>query len=158
VLAWQIMSIRGFGLVSLLLALALACEQDPELARVGGHPLPELDAGDEGPICPIIDPSISIPALPCAIETILVAKCQRCHSDPPQNTAPFKLTTWQDTQRRHAGTPIHRLMRNAVEKDLMPFTFLKLTPPVEPLTPDEKTTLLDWLEECGPPVEKTTCP
>lgn len=175
---WLRVGWLGFGLM-------LACEHDPEMDRIGG-PLPDsgsggsagsagsggtggvggtagaaggdVDGGDSGPPCPIIDPAIVTPAIPCDIEDILQAKCQRCHQSPPQNGAPFQLLQWEDTQKVYLGKPIHLRMFNAVTSGFMPFTALPLDPPVEPLTPAEKTKLLDWLSQCGPPVEATACP
>ena len=163
-------------------ALFASCaDHDAEMDRVGG-PLPDGgdasggsagssggsagsagsagaagDAAADANPCPAIDPSIVNPAFPCEIEAIIVAKCQRCHTDPPENGAPFPLLTWQDTQEEYFLTPIWKRMHNAVSTGFMPFVALPLDPPVEPLTPQEKETLLEWLE-CALPVEAQTCP
>jgi hypothetical protein len=153
------MDFRRLVSFALVLSVAGGCEHDPELDRVGGGPLPELDASGDAKLCPPFDPGISTPALPCDVEAILVAKCQRCHSDPPQHAAPFKLTTWEDTQASYAGKPVHERMHSAVDKGQMPYMgFLDIDPPVEPLTPDEKSRLLEWLTACAPPVESAACP
>ena len=149
---------------------------DPEIDRVGG-PLPDAssggssgsggsagiggEAGDaavDAPTCPIIDPAIVTPALPCEVEAVLKAKCQRCHQEPPLNGASFPLLTWENTQAIYFKKPIHARMLNAVTTGFMPYMALELDPPVEPLTEDEKATLIAWLSECGPPAEQTSCP
>jgi hypothetical protein len=145
---------------SIVLAAATAwgCEHEPELERVGGGPLPELDASSDAKLCPPFDPAIVTPAYPCEIEAIVVAKCQRCHSDPPRPFVPFKLTAWEDTQVDYAGKPVHELMYSAVSLGAMPYMLFNLDPPVEALTETEKGTLLAWLADCAPPAEKTACP
>jgi uncharacterized membrane protein len=93
----------------------------------------------------------------CEALDVLRQKCQRCHSDPPENGAPFPLLTYDDTQvvdRR--GVPRFERMRAAVDSDYMPATFLELDPPVEPLGSAEKALLLAWLER-GEPAGGTSC-
>jgi hypothetical protein len=50
-------------------------------------------------------------------------------------------------------------MRDAVASDYMPYVTLKLDPPVEPLSCEEKATLLAWLDAGAPPPPETdpTC-
>jgi hypothetical protein len=157
----------------LVLLSAWACEHDPEIDREGG-PLPDAssggtagdsgvggqaaDAGADGAPCPFIDPAIITPALPCDVEAVLKAKCQRCHQNPPLNGAPFPLLTWENTQAIYFNQPIYARMLKAVSSGFMPYKGVVLDPPVEPLTDDEKATLIAWLSECGPPAEKTSCP
>lgn len=43
------------------------------------------------------DAAAALP-LPADVDAVLEARCRKCHSDPPQNFAPFPLVTWQDTQ------------------------------------------------------------
>lgn len=179
------MGSRWSLLAGLVAGAALSCtEHDPELGHVGGDALPGtggvggLDgsagsagaaaaagsagqsgsAGDGAAGCAPVDPSIVDPDFPCDVKAILTSVCQRCHSSPTQNSAPFSLMTWQDTQGTYLGSPIYDRMHNAVKTDFMPLTTLALEPPVLPLTPEQKKTLLDWLEQCAPPVEATTCP
>ena len=94
---------------------------------------------------------------PCEIEAILKSKCQRCHQDPPQNYAPFPLIVWSDTRRSYGVQLVYQAMLPAIESDFMPYTELELDPPVQPLTNDEKETLLDWLEAGAEPVEARVC-
>lgn len=92
----------------------------------------------------------------CAASAVIQRKCVRCHSDPPQNAAPFALDTYAATQepsptrddpdRIRADRMLH-----AVESGFMPYMGFSLDPPVEPLTCEEKTTLLAWLRHGSPP-------
>jgi hypothetical protein len=36
--------------------------------------------------------------LPCDVTAVLQANCQSCHQNPPINSAPMPLVTWEDTQ------------------------------------------------------------
>ncbi len=38
--------------------------------------------------------------LPCNVQAILQANCQRCHSNPTQNGAPMPLMTWSDLTKK----------------------------------------------------------
>jgi uncharacterized membrane protein len=94
----------------------------------------------------------------CEVRTVLADKCHRCHTAPPEHGAPFSLLTYDDTQvldRR--GTPRFERVHDAVESEYMPPTFLKLDPPVEPLTSNERAVLLDWAEAGAAPTDGTTC-
>jgi hypothetical protein len=85
----------------------------------------------------------------CQALGVLESSCQRCHTDPPQNAAPFSLMTYADTQAPYFTTDFAtwERMQRAVETDFMPATFIELDPPVQPLTCEEKTTLLGWLDQ-----------
>jgi hypothetical protein len=76
----------------------------------------------------------------CDAHAVLMNKCVRCHSDPPRYGAPFALDTYAATQE-------------AAPSGFMPYTALALDPPVEPLTCEEKATLLAWLKSPTPPPE-----
>jgi uncharacterized membrane protein len=94
----------------------------------------------------------------CQVQTVLEQKCQRCHTDPPDNGAPFPLVTYEDTQvvdRRE----ISRLQRmhDAVESEYMPATWMKLDPPVQGLTANERAVILDWASAGGEPTGGTSC-
>jgi len=94
----------------------------------------------------------------CDVEPILQAHCQRCHTDPQENGAPFPLLSYADTQE---GTPTHRFeqMGAAVERDFMPPQWLEVDPPVEPLPCSEKATLLAWIDQgaAPPPEDDASC-
>jgi hypothetical protein len=85
----------------------------------------------------------------CDVEPILEAHCQRCHTDPPANGAPFPLLTYEDTQ---AGEPPrYERMGEVVSQDFMPPQWLAVDPPVEALPCSEKRTLIEWVEQAAPP-------
>ena len=89
---------------------------------------------------------------------MLAAKCQRCHNDPTQNTAPFPLLTWEDTQADFFNKLVWERMLSVLEIDFMPPTFFpNLQPPVEPLTAAEKQVLVSWLS-VGAPSAQGPCP
>lgn len=146
------------ALLGLLAAVALvgACtEHDPEIDRVGA-PLPEAGS------CSF--PLDSKAQFPCEIDAILAARCRRCHQDPMQNGAPFPLLTWNDTQGDYGG-PIYQRMHKMVTIDYMPYCAEGTScagivkdgkGPVLPLSAEQKTTLLAWLE-CPTPAFGITC-
>ena len=69
--------------------------------------------------------------------------CQQCHTNPPRNSAPFPLVTYDDTQVIASGMPIWTYMRTAVENRVMPL------PPVQ-IDPVDRDTLISWLESGAP--------
>jgi hypothetical protein len=84
---------------------------------------------------------------------------------PPQHGAPAPFLTYEDTQAAYPGSDIKfsDLMLNDVAKGFMPFVALNnpptsLMPPVEPLTDEEKATLLGWLKQGAQPEGGTDCP
>jgi uncharacterized membrane protein len=94
----------------------------------------------------------------CNVQRVLAQKCQRCHQDPPKNGAPFSLMTYEDTQvLDRAGTPRYERMYDAVESEFMPATFVKLDPPVAPLTDAERALLLEWASSGGQATGGTSC-
>ena len=101
----------------------------------------------------------------CAALTVLRDKCQRCHQSPPQHGAPMPLLTYEDTQGQYYTTnkTWSDAIVGAVARGVMPDLTqndppTSLMPPVEPLTEDEKATLLDWLAEGALPEGGTNCP
>lgn len=97
------------------------------------------------------------PHFPCDVQAVIEARCQRCHNDPQQNEAPFPLLVWEDTRRQYGEQLVYQAMLLAIETDFMPFTQLELEPPVEPLTPDQKALLLDWLRDDAPASLSAAC-
>lgn len=83
----------------------------------------------------------------CDVAPILEARCQRCHTDPPKNGAPFPLLSYEDTQEEER----YEQVGDAVSRDFMPPLWLEVDPPVEPLSCGEKETLLAWIEQGAPP-------
>jgi hypothetical protein len=137
-----------------VLALTLSCSASDTSLRRRGGPLPEEAGGDAGPTVPF-----------CDALTVIVAKCQRCHQDPPKNQAPVPFRTYEDTQARYYATEMKfsDVMLSAVEQDFMPYVALNdganpIIPPVEPLTAAEKATLLGWLKQGALPAGGTDCP
>lgn len=91
----------------------------------------------------------------CDVAPILEARCQRCHTDPPKNGAPFPLLSYDDTQDDER----YEQVGNAVSRDFMPPLWLEVDPPVEALSCGEKETLLAWIEQDAPapPEDDPTC-
>lgn len=83
----------------------------------------------------------------CDVLPILEARCQRCHTDPQENGAPFSLLTYDDTQDENR----YEHMGEAVDRDFMPPLWLEVDPPVERLSCSEKATLLAWVDQGAPP-------
>lgn len=81
--------------------------------------------------------------LPCALESVLKANCQPCHSHPPKHNAPIELVTWDDTQADFMGEPTYQVMGEAVDAGFMP---------LDPYTLAEgdKQTILDWVAAGAP--------
>jgi uncharacterized membrane protein len=94
----------------------------------------------------------------CQVQAVLEAKCQRCHADPPKNGAPFPLVAFEDTQvLDRAQNPRYQRMHDAVESEFMPATWMKLEPPVEPLTDNERAVILEWAASGGEPTGGLDC-
>ena len=155
-------------------ALLGACtEHDYEgnTERVGG-PIPNFDAGigDAGEEDVTVtdaaqEAEAAAPVAWCARSAgepsafAVMAVCRRCHQDPPLQFAPFPLLTWDDTQQPFGitGRLRHQRMFEVVRDDVMPFRFSTIAPPVEPLSPDDKATLLNWLAQGAQPLGGRDC-
>jgi uncharacterized membrane protein len=114
---------------------------DPELRRDDGGAGGEGAAGGGA--------SVSF----CDVLDVLERKCQRCHRDPPINGAPFPLLSYADTQSAAfpgSETQVFEQMGFVIDSGIMPPLRLPVEPPVEALTDDERTTLLDWVEQGAP--------
>jgi uncharacterized membrane protein len=114
-------------------------------------------ASPDGELLPSMDTSGSEAVLGfCDAAAVVAAKCTRCHSEPPANGAPFSLegydamTAPAPLASNPSRTRADR-MRAAVESGEMPYVTLELDPPVEPLSCEERTTLLTWLDAGAPP-------
>jgi hypothetical protein len=148
-----------------LLALIgpVACTEDPTLDTVGGSGT----TTDADPECSQAAPDAAPRFLPCDVEAVLRAKCQRCHNSKAVldvcyaaktcRKGPFPLLTWSDTHKLQGATPTFELMRQAVESNFMPFQVTDISPPVERLTAGEKATLINWTRACAPG-RSTACP
>jgi hypothetical protein len=154
--------LRSSGeVVGLFVLLATACGGTPDSTTPssggdGGSGNSGGTASNAG------DPGTAVPF--CAALTVIRDKCQRCHGEPLQHGAPAPFLTYQDTQAPYYTTDKKwwEVMIPAVTKDLMPYVALNdpptnIKPPVEPLTVEEKATLLGWLEQGAKPEGGTDC-
>src|SRR5688572_10943538 len=145
-----------------VLVLVSACGTHEPLVERRGDPRPNPDASTNPPPCDSgAGGEGGVPAVPvrfCQAEIVLRTVCQRCHTDPPLNGAPFSLVTYEDTQEPFGtGRQRWQRMKEAVESGFMPLQGLDLDPPIEPLTCEERSTLLGWLGQCAPPEGGTDC-
>lgn len=158
-LTWRLL------ILGVLLLGGSSCAEDPEVERRGG-PLPEA-GGSEG----IDEPGGSAgeaspsPVPFCDALAVIRAKCQRCHGDPLRNAAPVPFLTYEDTQAPYftSNKQWWEVMIPNVQQDIMPYVSLNdpptsIMPPVEPLSGEEKATLLGWLEQGAKPTGGTDCP
>jgi hypothetical protein len=129
---------------------------DPE-AGGGGAP----DAVGTGGQAGSPDQSVAF----CDALVVVQAKCQRCHGNPLKNGAPVPFLTHEDFHQQYGTSEFKwwEVAVGVVEKDIMPYVALNepptsLMPPVEPLTPDEKATLMGWLGQGALPEGGTECP
>ena len=83
---------------------------------------------------------------PCELEEVLAGSCRRCHWEPQENDAPFPLKRWEDTRAERSDKPIHVLMGQMVSAELMPPLDATVSPKVDPLSPEQKEIILDWVE------------
>ena len=145
----------------------VACASDDPYVERRGDPIPDptADGGNGGGTN--ADGGVgSADLVPfCDALQVIRAKCQRCHQDPPQHGAPAPFLTYEDTQAKYPNTEMTYadFMLHDVESGLMPFVALNnpptsLMPPVEPLTDEEKNTLVTWLKQGAKPVGGTDCP
>lgn len=94
----------------------------------------------------------------CAVQVVLAAKCQRCHSQPPQHGAPFPLVTYEDTQvLNRRGDPRFVTIEMVVADGFMPPSFVALEPALEPLSADEAELLVGWCRAGGLPAAADVC-
>lgn len=94
---------------------------------------------------------------PCDVDQVLALSCRRCHYEPTENDAPFPLMRYEHIEVIRSGKPIRQLMEQMVAADLMPPLDEPVVPKVTPLTPGQKSTLLDWLK-AGAPKNAAPCP
>lgn len=155
-------------LVLSLVGVAGCSSDDPQLERRGGEvPKPMMDppkegdgggggaagAGGSGELVPF-----------CDALAVVRAKCQRCHSNPTKLGAPVPFVTYDDFQATFFETKKWwQRAQDMVESGDMPYVALNdpptsLMPPVQPLTADEKDTLMGWLQQGALPEGGTDCP
>ena len=137
---------------------ACACDDhEPEVER-RGPPNSDADVNVPPPNCGDGGvPSVAIEF--CQAELVMRTVCQKCHSDPPMHGAPMSLVTFEDTQAvwdESTGKLVWQRMQDMVVADLMPLQGVTGVE-VEPLTCEEKSTLLGWLDQCARPEGGTDC-
>jgi hypothetical protein len=154
---------QRIGRASLVVAaFAAGCSHDPEVERRGG-PLPDAGMTPTPPDCAPDSGvggeggALSVTVTFCQAERVLRESCQRCHGDPTENGAPFSLVTYEDTQEPYGVDKARwQRMYEVVESDFMPLRG-NFDPPVEPLSCEQKKTLLGWLAQCARPEGGTSC-
>jgi len=144
---------RWFGALGLVVGCA-STEPKPPGGGTGGSGGTGAGTGNAGEGGAAGEGALDFP---CDVRAVIEAKCQRCHADPPRNRAPFPLMTWEHTRAPYGTQLVYEAMLPAIETDFMPLTELDLEPPVQPLTPSEKTTMLTWLEAGALPVAGDGC-
>lgn len=93
---------------------------------------------------------------PCDVDAALASSCRRCHWTPTENDAPFAFGKWQDVHETVSGKPIHKLMQQMIEADLMPPLDAVVKPKVDALGDAERKVLLGWLA-AGAPKSEAPC-
>lgn len=88
----------------------------------------------------------------CDAFRVINCVCQQCHQNPPLNGAPIPLMTFEDTQAPYPSNSSTKrtwqAMQASVSNGSMPLTADKsVTPPVKPLSAEQRTTLLDWFAQ-----------
>src|SRR5688572_10275084 len=76
------------------------------------------------------------------VEPIVSARCQTCHSNPPQNGAPFPIEDYGDTQLTYNDDPIHERMASRVTDDGNPMP----PRPAASLPEREQEIIRSWSE------------
>jgi hypothetical protein len=149
----------------------VGCTSDPELGRVGG-PIedvrvelpesapPDSDPPDAGPDAEGGAEAEAGGQVPFCEAFKVMKVCRRCHQTPSPVSAPFPLQRWEDTQDTYLDRLIWERMIGALESDFMPLRGSPIEiidPPIQPLDPTCKNTLLTWLRQGAQPVGGTSC-
>jgi len=96
-----------------------------------------------------------VPALPCAVDAVLVASCQKCHSSPPQFGAPMPLVTYADLQapaRSNPSQKVYEVVETRIHDTAAPMP----QPPNPPLDAADTATIDSWVA-AGAPSGTATC-
>lgn len=133
---------------------AVHCKREPSESARARELAKQQATPSEAPVP--VDPPLEksrVPAsgLPCDVDDVLAKKCRRCHTTPARHSAPFELYTWDDTRSDRMGQPLYVHIGRVVESGYMPLA-IPANPPVEPLTPEEKRILVDWVDAGAPKV------
>ena len=145
----------------LMAAIGLGCG-DQSSERRGGQAVPDLTAGS-GELPPDAGSAGASeggaagsdgapPVAFCDAYAIINCVCQQCHQNPPRNGAPIPLLTYEDTQApfplETSSRRVWQTMQTVIGNDFMPYRGnAKVMPPVQPLSAEQKRTLLTWLTE-----------
>ena len=125
----------------------------PTLELGGGGLIPESGAAgiaeSEGGAAGAVVPAGPVPW--CDAYKVINCVCQQCHQDPTLNGAAMPLLSYANTQAgypRPTSSPVWKRMQTDVTSNFMPYMGdPTVTPPVKPLTAQQKNTLLTWLME-----------
>jgi len=88
--------------------------------------------------------------IPCAPRRVLETVCQRCHSDPTLNGAPFPLVGRSDIMTKRWGVVVRELMIEELDARRMPLA------PVT-IEPEDRDVLLAWLRAGAPAATTRVC-
>lgn len=147
---------RSVVMLAFVVTALIGCADHEASTEREGGPIPEYDSG----AMPNDAGEVEVGEVTwCQASAVLESVCQRCHTDPPENNAPFPLVTYDDTQAPYYTTELQiwEVMQTAVSSGFMPMRPAALMPPVEPLTCEEKSTLLGWLEQGAKLVGPSSC-
>ena len=121
-------------------------------AQTGRNPSPPLDAATPEPIEPADAPE-SDPAgpsgLPCAVSTVLAARCTGCHAESPRFGAPMPLLTLADLRApslSDPSRPVHDLVVERMLNERRPMP----PPPQPPADEAEIAVIRDWVDAGAP--------
>ncbi len=134
---WAMLAASPFVVVVSLAACTSSSEEEPRVAaatRDASAPLRNDDSAE----------------IPCEGRHVLQTICQRCHTRPMQNGAPFPLQYRSDILATYGEVVIRDLMIEQVTARRMPLA---------PVTIDdaERATLLAWLNAGAPASPPDTC-
>lgn len=125
--------------------MALACREPHETVIVYIEPKRDASSALTEELAP------DEADIPCAPRHVLQTICQRCHTRPMKNGAPFPLINRSDiVVHSYGGVAVRELMIEEVTSGRMPLS------PVT-IGADEKATLLAWLHAGAPAEPNVTC-
>lgn len=118
--------------VALLGCLLAACGDD-------GRDGADVDASQAD-----ADTTPSTP-LPADVDDVLTRRCRECHTNPPDNIAPFALLDWEDTQAQAIGypkgTPIYEVMQLRIHDPEFP-----MPPAKREMTDADRKVIDTWID------------
>jgi len=94
--------------------------------------------------------------LPCAVATVLKAKCQLCHGATPLNGAPMSLVAYADTQALTVSTPSTTVWK-AMQTRVHSTTMTVMPPRGQPALTSAELAALDAWFAAGAPAGTDTC-